>query len=277
MSNVMSVPLLQIDAFTAEAYRGNPAAVCLLDAPRPEAWMQQVAAEMNLSETAFVEPRPGHADDGATDFNLRWFTPVAEVSLCGHATLATAHALWETGRLGRTDLARFHTRSGWLTARQDGPWIALDFPVVAPEPVDAPPGLLEALGVARAAVRYVGRGGTDYVVELAGEAAVRDLRPDFVRLAAVECRGVTVTAASVDGACDFVSRFFAPKVGVNEDPVTGSAHCRLVPYWSHKLGRVEMRAHQVSARGGVLLVQLAGDRVRMAGQAVTVLRGELLA
>ena len=215
--------------------------------------------------------------DGEADFNLRWFTPVAEVSLCGHATLATAHALWEAGRLKPADVARFHTRSGVLTARHDGKWIALDFPVVAPEPVEAPPGLLEALGVARAAVRYVGRGGTDYVIELDAEAAVRDLTPDFVRLAGVECRGVTVTAASVDGACDFVSRFFAPKVGINEDPVTGSAHCRLVPYWSHKLGRVEMLAHQVSPRGGVLLVKLDGDRVRMAGHAVTVARGELLA
>ena len=262
-------PLFQIDAFTSEAFRGNPAAVCLLDTPHDERWMQQVAAEMNLSETAFVEPR-------ADGFNLRWFTPVAEVNLCGHATLASAHVLWETGRLKLSETARFHTRSGVLTATHDGQWIELNFPVVAPEPVTAPPGLLEALGVAPGDARYVGRGGTDYVIEVGAEAAVRDMRPDFVRLAGVECRGVTVTARSVDGACDFVSRFFAPKVGINEDPVTGSAHCRLVPYWSAKLGRVEMLAHQVSARGGVLLVKLDGDRVRMAGRAVTVLRGDLL-
>lgn len=265
----MSLPLLQIDAFTSEAFRGNPAAVCLLDVPRSDVWMQNVAAEMNLSETAFVEPR-------ADGFNLRWFTPVAEVSLCGHATLASAHALWETGRLALTDTARFHTRSGLLTATHDGQWIELNFPVSVPEPVAPPPGLLDGLGLAASAVRYVGRGGTDYLIEVEAEAAVRDLHPDFARLVSVDCRGVTVTSASVDGACDFVSRFFAPRVGINEDPVTGSAHCRLVPYWSARLGRIEMLAHQVSARGGVLLVKLDGDRVKMAGQAVTVLRGELL-
>jgi PhzF family phenazine biosynthesis protein len=266
----MSMPLLHIDAFTAEAFRGNPAAVCLLDAPRADLWMQQVAAEMNLSETAFVEPR-------ADGFHLRWFTPVAEVNLCGHATLATAHALWETGRLPKTEIARFHTRSGVLTAAHDGQWIELNFPVVAPEAVAPPAGLIEGLGLAATDVRYVGRGGTDYVVEVSTEATVRGLRPDFVRLGSVECRGVTVTSASADESCDFVSRFFAPKVGINEDPVTGSAHCRLVPYWSARLGRTEMQAHQVSARGGVLRVRLDGDRVRMAGQAVTVLRGELVA
>ncbi len=263
----MAFPLLQIDAFTAEAFRGNSAAVCLLDAPRDAVWMQQVAMEMNLSETAFVEPQ-------ADGFNLRWFTPVAEVNLCGHATLATAHALWETGRLAAADTARFHTRSGLLTAVRDGGRIELNFPVVAPEPIQPPPGLLESLGVT---ARYVGRGGTDYVVEVESEAVVRAMTPNFVSLATVECRGVTVTAPSADGACDFVSRFFAPKVGINEDPVTGSAHCRLVPYWSAKLGKTQMLAHQVSARGGVLFVTLDGDRVRMAGRAVTVLRGELLA
>lgn len=266
----MGLPLLQVDAFTSEAFRGNPAAVCLLDAPRPELWMQQVAAEMNLSETAFVEPR-------ADGFSLRWFTPVAEVNLCGHATLASAHALWEIGRLAMTEVARFHTRSGVLTATHDGQWIELNFPVVAPEPVTPPAGLIEGLGLRAAVVTYVGRGGTDYLVEVDAETTVRGLRPDFVRLESVECRGVTVTSVSGDGACDFVSRFFAPKVGINEDPVTGSAHCRLVPYWSARLGRAEMLAHQVSARGGVLRVRLDGDRVRMAGQAVTVLRGELLA
>lgn len=251
-------------------FRGNPAAVCLLDTPHSAEWMQNVAAEMNLSETAFVEPR-------ADGYNLRWFTPLAEVNLCGHATLATAHALWESGRKPQHEPLQFHTRSGVLTATHDGQWIELNFPAVAPEPVAPPAGLIEGLGLTTSEVRYVGRGGTDYLVEVDTEARVRELRPDFVRLVSVECRGVTVTASSVDGACDFVSRFFAPKVGINEDPVTGSAHCRLVPYWSGKLGRVTMLAHQVSARGGVLLVKLDGDRVRMAGQAVTVLRGELLA
>ncbi len=266
----MSLPLLQIDAFTSEPFRGNPAAVCLMDAPRPDDWMQNVAAEMNLSETAFVLPQ-------ADGFGLRWMTPVAEVNLCGHATLAAAHALWETGRLAATDTARFHTRSGLLTAVRDGDRpgvIELNFPTVAAEPVTPPPGLIEALGVT--APRYVGRGGTDYVVEVGSEAEVRGLAPDFVELATVECRGVTVTAAGTPGVADFVSRFFAPKVGINEDPVTGSAHCRLVPYWAAKLGRTSMVAHQVSSRGGVLFVRLDGDRVRLAGQAVTVLRGELL-
>lgn len=261
----MPFTLLQVDAFTSEPFRGNPAAVCLLDAPRDAVWMQQVAMEMNLSETAFVEP---HADG----FGLRWFTPLAEVNLCGHATLATAHALWDTGRLAHDATARFHTKSGLLTAVQDGVWIELNFPVVAPEPTTAPDGLLEALGVT---AQYVGRGGTDYLVEVASAQIVRSLTPDFVQLATVECRGVTVTAPG-DGDCDFVSRFFAPKVGINEDPVTGSAHCRLVPYWSAKLGKTTMLAHQVSARGGVLKVTLDGQRVRMAGQAVTVVRGELL-
>jgi len=261
----MPFTLLQVDAFTSEPFRGNPAAVCLLDTPRDDRWMQQVAMEMNLSETAFVEP---HADG----FGLRWFTPLAEVNLCGHATLATAHALWDTGRLAHDDTARFHTKSGLLTAVQDGAWIELNFPVVAPEPTTPPDGLLEALGVT---AQYVGRGGTDYLVEVASAQIVRSLTPDFVQLATVECRGVTVTAPG-DGDYDFVSRFFAPKVGINEDPVTGSAHCRLVPYWSAKLGKTQMLAHQVSARGGVLKVTLDGQRVRMAGQAVTVVRGELL-
>lgn len=263
----MSVPLLLVDAFAAEVFRGNQAAVCVLEAARPDVWMQSVAAEMNLSETAFVVPEK----DG---FNLRWFTPVAEVNLCGHATLATAHALWETGRLAPNETARFHTRSGLLTAVRDGDRIELNFPVVAPEPVSPPPGLLESLHIT--APRYVGRGGTDYVVEVDSEAAVRALAPDFAKLATVECRGVTVTAAGANGV-DFVSRFFAPKFGINEDPVTGSAHCRLVPYWAAKLGRASMTAHQVSARGGELFVKLDGDRVRMAGRAVTVVRGELLA
>ena len=263
----MSIPLYQIDAFTSAPFAGNPAAVCLLPAAREAGWMQRVAQEMNLSETAFLERR----DDG---FGLRWFTPAVEVDLCGHATLASAHALWESGRLTAGEVARFHTRSGLLTAtRQDG-WIEVDFPATPAAPAAAPAGLFEALGVAGA--RTVGRSRFDYLVELETEEAVRALRPDFARLARVEARGVIVTSASATSARDFVSRFFAPAAGVNEDPVTGSAHCCLTPFWAARLGRSSLLAHQLSARGGALRLTLAGDRVRLAGQAVTVLRGELV-
>jgi PhzF family phenazine biosynthesis protein len=262
----MSVPLFQVDAFTSEAFRGNPAAVCLLDAPADEPWMQRVAAEMNLSETAFVSPR-------ADGFDLRWFTPTVEVALCGHATLASAHVLRETRRLAASAVARFHTKSGVLAAAKDGEWIELDFPATPSEPADAPAGLLEALGVEAVAV---GRSRFDCLVEVADEAIVRALRPDFVRLRSVDARGVIVTSRAESAGVDFVSRFFAPASGIDEDPVTGSAHCCLAPYWAAKLGRTDFVAHQLSARGGELRVTLAGARVRLRGQAVTVLRGELL-
>lgn len=263
----MPVPCFQVDAFTSEAFRGNPAAVCLLDAPADEPWMQRVAAEMNLSETAFVSPRAG-------DFDLRWFTPTVEIALCGHATLASAHVLWETGRLAPSVVARFHTKSGQLDAMKDDAWVELDFPATPAERADAPAGLLEALGVEAVAV---GRSRFDYLVEVADEAIVRALRPDFVRLRSVGARGVIVTSRAASAGVDFVSRFFAPASGIDEDPVTGSAHCCLTPYWAAKLGREDLVAHQLSARGGELRVTLAGQRVRLRGQAVTVLRGELLA
>jgi len=254
--------LYQIDAFASQAFRGNPAAVCLLDGERGDEWMQNVAAEMNLSETAFLVARD-------SDYSLRWFTPAAEVKLCGHATLASAHALYE--ELGLTS-ARFHTLSGLLTATRDGEWIELDFPARASEPVTAPDGLLESLGVSD--VRYVGRNVDDYVIELASEDEVRAVSPDFKRLGTIKVRGVIVTSRS--NKYDFVSRFFGPAVGVDEDPVTGSAHCALTPYWSAKLGKTEMLAYQASARGGEIRVRLDGDRVKMRGQAVTVLRGDLV-
>jgi PhzF family phenazine biosynthesis protein len=260
--------LLQIDAFTGQAFRGNPAAVCLLDREREERWMQDVAAEMNLSETAFLLRR--HAGDGTGDYGLRWFTPTVEVALCGHATLASAHALYEEQGLA---FARFHTKSGLLTAERTGEMIELDFPATLAEPSDAPPGLLESLGVT--APVYVGRNKFDYLVEVASEDEVRALDPDHTRLRRIEVRGVIVTSRSSE--FDFVSRFFAPGSGVDEDPVTGSAHCCLTPYWSAKLGKTEMTAYQASRRGGVVRVRLAGDRVKLGGQAVTVLRGELTA
>ena len=262
----MPQPIIQVDAFADRAFTGNPAAVCILPAPREEGWMRDVAAEMNLSETAFLHPE----GDG---WRLRWFTPEVEVDLCGHATLATAHVLWEGGHLPADAQARFHTRSGLLTARRAGEWIELDFP--AKPLLDAPPpeGLAEALGVAPV---HVGRSHFDVLVEAASEDEVRELRPDMGRLMAVEARGVIVTARAVRGAeYDFVSRFFAPRVGVNEDPVTGSAHCVLAPYWAAKLGRDELVGYQASRRGGTVRVRSADDRVHLAGRAVTVLRGEL--
>jgi PhzF family phenazine biosynthesis protein len=263
----MTLSIYQVDAFTARPFAGNPAGVCVLPEPRDAAWMQKVAAEMNLAETAFLRRRQG-------GFDLRWFTPVVEVDLCGHATLASAHVLWETGQLAAAEPARFHTLSGLLTAGRHDDWIELDFPALREEPVQAPPGLAEALG---AIPRYVGRSRLDYLVELEDEAAVRSLRPDFGRLKSILTRGVMVTSRSDDGAFDFVSRFFVPAVGVDEDPATGSSHCTLTPFWSRRLGKDSLLARQVSARGGILKVRLEGDRVRLAGQAVTVLRADLLA
>lgn len=259
-------PIRGVDAFTEAAFRGNPAAVCLLDEPRDEAWMQAVAAEMNLSETAFTWPE----GDG---FRLRWFTPTVEVDLCGHATLASAHVLRQEGRVASAGPIRFHTRSGTLTTVAVGEAIEMDFPAVLAAAAPAPPGLLDALGVA---ARFVGRSAFDYFVEVADEAAVRNLSPDFAALRGLGTRGVIVTARSHDASCDFVSRFFAPGAGVDEDPVTGSAHCTLAPFWAEQLGRSRMTGHQLSRRGGVVRVEVRGDRVALVGRAVTVWRGELL-
>jgi PhzF family phenazine biosynthesis protein len=262
----MGVPLWIVDAFTDRPFAGNPAAVCLPDRPADSGWMQHVAAEMNLSETAFLTPE-------ADGFRLRWFTPAVEVNLCGHATLAGAHVLWESGRLSPDTAARFHTRSGLLTATRDPDGITLDFPAESAAPCGPPPGLLDALG---ADSRSVHRNRMDYLIELDSEAGLRSLRPDFARLATVPVRGVIVTAPSADPAFDFVSRFFAPASGVNEDPVTGSAHCCLGPFWATKLGKDDLIGYQVSQRGGVVRVGVRGQRVRLAGRAVTVLRGELV-
>ena len=267
----MTLQIVQVDAFTSRPFSGNPAAVCVLPEPRDAGWMQQVAREMNLAETAFLRPR----DDGSSDFDLRWFTPTVEMDLCGHATLASAHALWESNHLAPEEPARFHTRSGLLTAVRLGDWIEVNFPATPEEESPAPAGLLEGLGAA--APLYVGRSRFDDLVELDSEDAVRALRPDFGRLGAVSARGVIATARSASPDTDFVSRFFAPASGIDEDPVTGSAHCCLAPFWSRRLGKNRFLARQISARGGFLKVALDGDRVRLGGQAVTVLRGELLA
>jgi PhzF family phenazine biosynthesis protein len=263
----MPLPIVQVDAFTSQPFAGNPAAVCVLPEPRDAAWMQLVAREMNLAETAFL-------DRAADGFNLRWFTPTVEVDLCGHATLASAHVLWETGQVEATEPIRFHTRSGVLTAVRRDDWIELDFPVTPEQPVEIPSALVEALGVLP---RYVGRSRFDYLVELDGEEAVRHVRPDFARLRAISARGIIVTSRSSTPGCDFVSRFFAPASGIDEDPVTGSSHSCLAHFWSSRLQKDRFVARQLSERGGLLKVQLDGDRVRLSGQAVTVLRGELLA
>jgi PhzF family phenazine biosynthesis protein len=261
----MGQRIVQVDAFTDTPFRGNPAAVCILDRPASEAWMQAVAREMNLSETAFLHP----IEDG---YALRWFTPAVEIDLCGHATLASAHVLWQEGHLTPEAPAVFHTNSGRLTATLAGDWIELDFPATPAAEVAAVPGLEEALGTA---ALWTGRSEFDFLVEVDSEETVRELQPDLTRLRQLHCRGVIVTSRATSEEFDFVSRFFAPAVGIDEDPVTGSAHCALGPYWAPQLGKAELLAEQVSARTGVLRVRLQGDRVILGGQAVTVFRGEL--
>ncbi len=260
----MGLSIVQVDAFTNTPFTGNPAAVCILPEARDDRWMQNIASEMNLSETAFLVRQP----DG---FSLRWFTPAVEVDLCGHATLASAHVLWESGHLKPDEQARFHTRSGLLTAERQGEWIELNFPATPVEPAETPDNLLQALGVP---ALYVGKNRFDYLVELDSEEAVRRVQPDFSLLLTVPARGVMVTSRASTSGYDFVSRFFGPRVGVNEDPVTGSAHCCLAPYWSRKLGKDALLGYQASARGGTVRVRVDGGRVRLGGQAVTVLRAE---
>jgi predicted PhzF superfamily epimerase YddE/YHI9 len=262
----MEIPLFQVDAFTDQPFAGNPAAVCLLPEERDDEWMQAVAAEMNLSETAFLLKQ----SDG---YRLRWFTPKVEVDLCGHATLASAHVLWTEGRVPLDQEIHFHTNSGLLKACRRGDLIELDFPSEPASQVDPPPGLLEALGVS---AHYVGKNRFDFLLELVSEEELRDVNPDFAMLGKIEVRGVIVTSRSASSEYDFVSRFFAPWAGIDEDPVTGSAHCCLGPYWQKQLGKDEMTAYQASARGGVVRVNVIGDRVKLGGQAVTVLKGGLL-
>ncbi|HUY15611.1 MAG TPA: PhzF family phenazine biosynthesis isomerase [Terriglobia bacterium] len=261
----MPFKITQTDAFTHRPFHGNPAAVCILPAPQTDQWKRAVAREMNLSETAYLE----RVENG---FRLRWFTPVMEVDLCGHATLASAHVLWEEGQLSATSVARFYTRSGLLTATLVGGWIAMDFPALGESPAVPPAGLIESLGIDPV---YVGRSRFDYLLEVSSEEIVRDAKPDFSRLSQVEARGVILTSKS-SGQYDFVSRFFAPRAGVQEDPVTGSAHCCLGPYWSKRLKKAELKAFQASPRGGEMKIEVQGERVLLSGQAVTVLRGELV-
>jgi PhzF family phenazine biosynthesis protein len=268
----MGIRISQVDAFTNQRFGGNPAAVCVLTEQADDPWMQSVAAEMNLSETAFAR-RLGTG----SKFNLRWFTPRVEVDLCGHATLATAHILWEEGHLAIDEPAVFETRSGVLTAARTSQGIALDFPS---EPVDNELCTGPERGLLNAAIdspiRFVGRNRFDVLVELDTEGQVRALKPDIRQLERLPVRGVIVTSRGDADEFDFVSRFFAPRVGIDEDPVCGSAHCCLGPYWAKRLGRRELVGHQVSCRGGIVRVRIDGSRVTLIGRAVTVLRGELV-
>jgi PhzF family phenazine biosynthesis protein len=263
----MGLTITQVDAFADRPFAGNPAAVCILEQPGDEAWMQLVAREMNLSETAFLVKRgPG--------YDLRWFTPTVEVDLCGHATLASAHILWEQGHLKPGEIASFQTRSGALTAKKKGTWIEMDFPATPAKPdVASREDVESALGTK---ARNVGRTRFDYFVEVESEDAVRSLSPDFTKIGRLQMRGLIVTSAASGTDCDFVSRFFAPAAGVDEDPVTGSAHCCLGPFWKERLGRDNLIGYQASARGGFVRTRCEGDRVLISGQAVTVMRGELL-
>jgi PhzF family phenazine biosynthesis protein len=266
-------PIFVVDAFASGPFRGNPAAVVLLepgDAPGA-GWMQSVAAEMKHSETAYVLPRP----DGELD--LRWFTPEVEVDLCGHATLASAHVLWEADRLAPDAVASFHTRGGNLRATRPAEGaVQLDFPSAPPDACDAPAGLLDALGITKA--ESLCTTGQFFMLVVSDAAIVRATAPDFAALRALpDVRGVYVTAAGDDGVHDVVSRCFAPRVGIDEDPVTGSMHCVLAPYWCERLGTNEIFAEQASARGGTMRARLAGDRTLLTGNAVTVLRGSLVA
>ncbi|HEX4824698.1 MAG TPA: PhzF family phenazine biosynthesis protein [Candidatus Polarisedimenticolaceae bacterium] len=263
----MSWKIFQVDAFADRPFAGNPAGVCLLEREAPEKWMQAVAAEMNVAETAFLVRRA----DGAYD--LRWFTPTVEVDLCGHATLGSAHVLWEIGALSSSERAVFHTKSGMLSAWREDGMIRMDFPAEHASEAPAPPGLLSGLGVKPV---FAGKNRFDWLIEVESEAAVRAVVPALPAIAAVGGRGVIVTARASSSGVDFVSRFFAPAAGVDEDPVTGSAHCALAPYWAAKLGKLALAGYQASRRGGTVHCRALGDRVVLGGTAVTVLRAELL-
>lgn len=262
----MGISFYLIDAFADRPLAGNPAVVCPLAGWREERWLQEVAAEMNQSETAFV------VKNGA-GFDLRWFTPKVEVALCGHATLAAAHALWQQGLADPVREIQFSTKSGILKAARRGDEIELDFPLAPGQPAEPPADLLPALGVT---AKYVGRNKFDYLVEVESEAMLRQMSPDFTRLKNVAVRGTIVTSRSSDPRFDFVSRFFAPAVGINEDPATGSAHCCLGDFWQKRLGKNDLRAYQASARGGTIRVRVEGERAFLGGRAFIVARGELV-
>ncbi len=261
----MGLPFFLVDAFTDRPFGGNPAVVCPLTRWPDDRWLQDLAAEMKQSETAYLVQE-------ADRFQLRWFTPKVEVDLCGHATLASAHVLWQQGLAQPEDEIQFSTRSGILKAARRKGEIELNFPLKPEQQADPPPDLLPALGVS---AKYVGRNQFDYLVEVESEAELRQMAPDFKRLATVPVRGTIVTSRSADARFDFVSRFFAPAAGIDEDPVTGSAHCCLGDFWHKRLGKSELLAYQASPRGGVVRVRVANGRAFLGGKAVTVAAGEL--
>ena len=262
----MKTELYQVDSFTTEPFKGNPAGVCLLEQPAPESWMQNLTMEMNLAETAFIYPE----SDG---FRLRWFTPITEVELCGHATLATAHILFETGKLKPNETARFYTKSGILTVKKNDDFLEMNFPATPASQCPEPENLIRALGDVN--FLFCGKNKFDYLIELDSADIIESLKPDFVLLKQVTARGVIVTSRSRNPQFDFVSRFFAPYLGIDEDPVTGSAHCTLGPYWAKKLTKSKFTAYQASRRGGIVRIELKRDRVLLRGQAVTIFSANL--
>lgn len=257
--------IFQVNAFSDQPFGGNPAAVCILDEAVSDSWMQNIAAQMNLSETAFIQP----AQDALT---LRWFTPLKEVDMCGHATLASAHCLWEQGIVSRQQAITFTTLSGDLGARLNNGLIELDFPCLKPEPITPPLALINTLGITPL---YCGMFGEKHLFEIDNEAQLLALAPDFAALKQLPGRGVTITCRTPSAGLDFKSRYFAPWVGINEDPVNGSSHCALTPYWAQKLNKQQLTAYQASQRGGVLNLELTGNRVKIAGKAKTLLEGKL--
>ncbi len=257
--------LFQVDAFTAEAFRGNPAAVLLLDKAKDEQWYQRFAAEMNLSETAYLLKEDG-------GYNIRWFTPTSEVNLCGHATLASAHVLFSEGIVPDSDAVKFHSKSGDLICRKDGPYYVLNFPALPVETCVHNPMIEEAL---RTKIIYTGKADEDYFVEIGSPTKVLELRPRLDIIARLPARGLIVTAEGRNIEEDFVSRFFGPQVGIPEDPVTGSAHCALATYWSKRLEKKEFLASQLSPRKGTLRVVLDENRVELYGEAVTIFSGSI--
>lgn len=271
MTKILTDPdLFHVDAFTVHPFTGNPAAICLLERERSDVWMQNLAAELNLSETAIIQPFLGES----THYQLRWFTPEVEVNLCGHATLASAHVLFSEGRVPHGSIIRFQTKSGELVCSQDEEgWISMEFPLRPAVEVQPPPNLLFSLGLDRAL--FVGRNEeNDLIVEVEKAETLRLIEPDFEGLGYMDARGIMVTSPG-DGRFDFLSRFFAPAVGIPEDPVTGSAHCCLAPYWAKKLGKDRLVGFQASERGGEVRMELRGNLVILKGHAVTVMKGAL--
>ena len=259
--------IFQVDAFTAVPFKGNPAGVCILESEQHEAWMQNVAMEMNLSETAFVFP-------GKDSFNIRFFSPLAEIPLCGHATLASSHILYETGKVKLSDEIVFKSKAGLLKIKKNNRWITMDFPSYSVDKISAIPGFKSMTGVKATEFYKTGHG---WILAIAGdESDVKGMSPDFSRMTSSGTGKLIVTARASETNYDFCVRCFVPELGINEDPVTGSAHCALVPYWANRTGKTDFISHQISARSGILKVSMKGKRVEISGQAITILKGSLL-